>query len=125
MDGDRATVWLEPAPDIPTRRLSPSLDLPGWAGCRTAFLNGNFVSVEQLPNDYDGVRETAGVDAGLLDPVMLDFSCGRAAMKTKYGGELFPASMPASPGVPYLDFFQQDRNGTPKGVVELRPGNFT
>lgn len=97
----------------------------GRAGCRTAFLNGSFVSVKQLPNDYDGAWETLGVDAGLLDPVLLDFSSGRAAMKAKYGGELFPASMSASPGVPYLDFFQQDRNGTPKGIVEIHPGNFT
>ena len=97
----------------------------GWAGCRTAFLNGNFVSVEQLQNEYDGAWETLGADAALLDPVLLDFSCGRAAMKTKYGGELFPASMPASPGVPYLDFVQQDWNGTPKGIGELHPGNFT
>lgn len=96
----------------------------GRAGCRIVFLNGSFVSVKQLPNDYDGAWETLGVDPGLLDPVLLDFSNGRVAMKAKYGGELFPASMSASPGVPYLDFFQQDRNGTPKGIVEIHTENF-
>ena len=83
------------------------------------------MSVQQLPNDYDGPWETAGVDAGLLDPVLLDLSSGRVAMKAKYGGELSPASMSASLGVPHLDSFQQDRNGNPKGIVEAHPGNFT
>lgn len=97
----------------------------GKGGGRIVFLNGSFVFVQQLPNDYDGPWETAGVDVGLLDSALLDFSSGRAAMKAKCGGELSLASMSVSPGAPHLDFFQQDRNGTPKGIVEIHPGNFT
>ena len=54
------------------------------AGCKTVYLDGSFVSAKQLPNDYDGAWETADVDVDLLDPVLLDFTNQRAAMKAKY-----------------------------------------
>jgi hypothetical protein len=93
------------------------------AGCRAVLLDGSFVSVKDLPGDYDGAWEIHGVDPDLLDPVLLDFNSGRAAMKAKYGGELFPASMQAAPGILYRDFFQRDRNGVPKGVVNIDLGS--
>ena len=74
------------------------------AGCPTVVLDGSFVSQKDLPDDYDGVWITNGVDVSRLDPVLLDFSNGRAAMKTKYLGELFPATAAAAPGILYLDF---------------------
>lgn len=55
-----------------------------------------------------------------LDPVLLDFSNKRAAQKAKYGGELFISSFIAdAQGRTFLDFFQEDRNGNPKGIVEV------
>lgn len=48
--------------------------------------------------DYDAAWEMLGVDPYRLDPVLLDFSNSRAAMKAKYGGEFFPASFEAAPG---------------------------
>jgi hypothetical protein len=40
--------------------------------------------------------------------------------KAKYGGELFPASAIASfDGKTFLEFFQQDRDGNPKGIVVI------
>jgi hypothetical protein len=92
------------------------------AGCRTVLLDGSFVSVKPLPNDYDAAWETAGVNPVLLDPVFLDFSNKRAAMKAKYGGEFFPASAVAAAGVVYRDFFQRDRNGVAKGVLQIDLG---
>jgi len=92
------------------------------AGCRIVLLDGSFVSVKPLPNDYDAAWETAGVDPTLLDPVFLDFSNKRAAMKAKYGGEFFPASALAAAGIVYRDFFQRDRNGTAKGVLQIHLG---
>ena len=89
------------------------------AGCRCVLLNGSFVSAKSLPNDYDGVWETAGVDPDRLDPVLLDFSNRRAAMKSKYLGELFPATTSAQPGVLFRDFFQSDRDGVAKGIVQI------
>ena len=86
------------------------------------LLDGSFVSAKPLPNDYDGAWETVGVDPDRLDRVLLDFSNGRAAMKSKYLGDLFPASAFAAPGVLYRDFFRTDRNGLEKGVVLIDLG---
>ena len=57
------------------------------AGCRILLLDGSFVSAKPLPGDYDGAWETVGVNADRIDPVLLDFSNRRAAMKAKYFGE--------------------------------------
>ena len=45
----------------------------------------------------------------------------RAAQKAKYGGELFRANTIADSvsRKTYLDFFQEDRNGNPKGIVAI------
>ena len=48
---------------------------------------GSFVSANALPGDSDAAWETAGVDPDRLDPVLLDFSNRRAAMKAKYLGD--------------------------------------
>lgn len=93
------------------------------AGCRFVLLDGSFISEKALPGDYDGAWDTRGVNPDLLDPVLLDFSNKRAAMKAKYGGELFPATVQAAPGILYRDFFQKDRNGVPKGVVNIDLGS--
>jgi Family of unknown function (DUF6932) len=93
------------------------------AGCQVVLLDGSFVSAKPLPKDYDAAWEPRGVDPARLDPVLLDFRRGRAAMKAKYGGELFPASAPAAPGVLYRDFFQKDRNGVRKGLLQIDLGS--
>ena len=93
------------------------------AGCRELLLDGSFVSTDALPRDYDAAWETAGVDPVRLDPVLLDFSHRRAAMKAKYLGDLFPASALAEPGVLYRDFFRTDRNGVDKGVMLIDLGS--
>ena len=89
------------------------------ARCSFVLLNGSFVSAKALPDDYNGAWETTGVDPDRLDSVLLDFSNGRAAMKSKYFGDLFTAASFAQPGVLYRDFFQSDRNGVPKGIVQI------
>lgn len=93
------------------------------AGCTELLLDGSFVTTKPLPGDYDGAWETAGVDPDRLDPVLLDFSNRRAAMKEKYLGDLFPASALAAPGVLYRDFFRRDRQGVEKGVVLVALGS--
>ena len=60
------------------------------AGCRRLLLNGSFVSAKALPGDDDAAWETAGVDPDLLDPVLLDFSNRRAAMKARNLGDPVP-----------------------------------
>lgn len=87
------------------------------AGCRSVLLNGSFVSLKAYPGDYDGAWNPSGVDPDRLDPVLLDFSHRRAAMKAKYYGELFPETAVASPSTTFRDFFRTDRDGREKGVV--------
>lgn len=93
------------------------------AGCRSVILDGSFVSTKEFPEDYDGAWDPRDVDPDLLDPVLLRFSRRRAAMKSKFLGELFPATFLAAPGVTYREFFMKDRNGTPKGVVKINLGS--
>lgn len=79
----------------------------------TLYLDGSFVTSKQIPADFDACWDSAGVDPGLLDPVLLDFSGGRAAQKVKYRGELLPSSV-------FLDFFQIDKqSGRSKGIIVL------
>ena len=44
-------------------------------------------------------------------------------MKSKYLGELFPATSSAEPGVLFRDFFQSDRDGVAKGIVQIDLGS--
>ncbi len=94
------------------------------AGCRTAYLDGSFVTAKELPGDFDVCWEVSGVDAGRLDRELLDLSNRRAAQKARYGGELFPAETAAEPaGTTFLDYFQRDRDtGQPKGIIAIDLG---
>lgn len=91
------------------------------AGCVAAYIDGSFVTSKADPGDYDGCWEAQGVDPERLDPVLLVFDPGRIAQKTKFRGEFFPAQVIADgrTGRRYLDFFQQDRDGRPKGLIAL------
>ena len=97
------------------------------AGCRTAYLNGSFVTSKESPNDYDACWEEAGVDPTVLDPVLLTFDPGRAMQKAKYMGELFPASVVAdADGLSFFEFFQSDKDtGIPKGIIAIDLGDLT
>jgi Family of unknown function (DUF6932) len=103
--------------------LRQAIESLAAAGCKRAYIDGSFVTGKEHPRDFDGCWETAGVDPTLLDPVLLDFHDARAAQKERFGGELFPASSAADPaGRAFVDFFQVDREGRPKGIVAINPG---
>lgn len=90
------------------------------AGCRRVYVDGSFVTAKELPADFDACWDSAGVDPRLLDPTLRTFDPGRGIQKAKYFGELFRAGSPATAsGLPYLQFFQEDRSGQPKGIVAL------
>ena len=94
------------------------------AGCSQIDLGGSFVTNKEFPGDFDFCWEPEGVDQAYLqqiDPVFFDFSNKRAAQKEKYGGEFFRANTIADPisRKTYLDFFQEDRNGNPKGIIAI------
>jgi hypothetical protein len=93
------------------------------AGCQRIYTCGSFVTSKEFPGDFDACWEDDNVDfvkLKELEPVLLDFKNHRAAQKAKYGGELFPASSIASlDGKTFLEFFQQDRDGNPKGIIAI------
>ena len=90
-------------------------------GCRTAYVDGSFVTAKPLPMDFDACWAIDGVDADRLDPVFLDFSNSRARQKARFGGEFFPADLPEGiTGKTFLEFFQTDKEtGAPKGIVAI------
>lgn len=90
------------------------------AGCRSAYLDGSFITSEIRPGDFDACWESGATDLGRLDSELRDFSDRRAAQKARYGGELFPAEWPAqADGTTYLDYFQRDHKGRAKGIVAI------
>lgn len=97
------------------------------AGCKMVYINGSFVTAKEVPRDYDLCWGIDGVIPEKLNPALLDFStAGRAKMKDKYKGDLFPAEIPEGvSGKRFLDFFQIDRKTEePKGIISLEIGEF-
>jgi hypothetical protein len=94
------------------------------AGCRSAIIDGSFVSSKIDPLDYDAAFDPDGVNPRLLDPVLLRYDDNRRAMKAKFLGEILPwgACACAITGHIYRDYFQSDRSGVAKGVVLLDLG---
>ena len=100
--------------------LSRALEALRQAHCGVVYIDGSFVTAKIYPGDFDGCWSVAGVDPTRLDPVLLDFSNRRAAQKAKFLGELFPAELPeGGSGKTWLEFFRQDREGRPKGIVAI------
>jgi hypothetical protein len=101
--------------------LRAALDNLRAAGVRWVYLDGSFVTDKESPNDIDGCWEAEPtVEITVLDPVFLDFSRGRAAMKSRYGVDFFVAGqMEAGSGRPFREFFQTGRDGRPKGIIRL------
>jgi hypothetical protein len=92
------------------------------AGCRSAYVDGSFVTSKEEPGDFDGCWDHAGVDFDALDPVLLDFDGHRQAQKAKFEGEMFIAD---APGNRFLEFFQLDRDGRPKGIIQINLADIT
>lgn len=94
------------------------------SGCCRIYIAGSFASSKPYPGDFDVCWEDDNCNLKnlkILEPVLFDFSNARKAQKTKYGGELFPASsLEGLSGQTFLEFFQKDRNGNPKGIVAIQ-----
>lgn len=90
------------------------------AGCRALYVDGSFVTAKEVPGDFDACWDLKDVNEEKLNPVFLDFSNRRQAQKARFGGELFPATWPSGvSGRAFLQFFQFDRDGNPKGIIAL------
>lgn len=102
--------------------LSRAIAVLQSAGCRSVILDGSFVTAKEEPGDWDAAFDPVGVIADRLDPILLKHDDGRRAMRTKYLGDMFPWTALASSatGSIYRQFFQKDRDGNPKGVIEIK-----
>ena len=89
-------------------------------GCEDVWLDGSFATNKEVPGDFDACWDPTPVDLSAVDPVLLDMSDGRKAQKQKYGGEFMPNVIEGGSGMFFVEFFQQDRNGNPKGILHFR-----
>jgi hypothetical protein len=103
------------------RGLRAALDSLKAAGCKKAYIDGSLITNKAVPDDFDGCWDADGVLPERIDPVLLDFSAGRAAQKAKFLGELFIAeTRRLEAGRTFLEFFQQDKEtGDPKGIIGI------
>ena len=118
---------MMPQLDEKTGYLPPGVHGARWCGVAACY-GGNSHRARLTAGLLAACRNLAGAGCtelllGRSDPVLLDFSNRRAAMKAKYLGDLFPASAPAAPGVLYRDFFRTDRDGIVKGIVLVELGS--
>ena len=99
--------------------LAEALDLLASAGCQRVWINGSFVTAKDEPGDVDVCWDTEGVDLDRIDPIFLDVSRGRAAQKERFGCEFLPNATEAISGLVFAEFFQNERDGSRKGIVIL------
>jgi hypothetical protein len=105
--------------------LAEAIDLLAEVGCRRVWLNGSFVTAKDEPADVDVCWDTEGVDLEQIDPVFLDLSAGRAAQKRRFGAEFFPNVVEMGSGLVFAEFFQNERDGSRRGIVVLNVGGTT
>jgi hypothetical protein len=88
--------------------LAAALRKLGIAGCRRVIIGGSFVTNKEKPNDFDGWYDDFHLDPDTLDPLFVD---NMDDQQLVFGGRLF--DLPN-----YEGFFQTDRAGRPKGVID-------
>jgi len=90
-------------------------------GCQAVYVDGSFVTEKDAPNDYDLCWKMDNVLVEDLDPVLLDYTLsGKEKIAQKYKGDIRGAEFAVrETGATYLEFFQHDQNGEPKGVMQL------
>lgn len=92
------------------------------AGCRTIYINGSFVTIQQNPNDFDACYdcETVDMDNLRVNAPQLFNHYDRDAQKSKYKGEIFPSDQPVGNyGDNSFEFFQKDRDKNKKGIIAI------
>lgn len=101
--------------------LERALELMSGCGVRQIYIDGSFVTDKPRPNDIDGCYDVeSGMDHSAMAPIWPLTHQNRVKSKELYGVGFFPADMiEAGSGQPFLQFFQQDGEGNPKGVVAM------
>ena len=98
--------------------LKRALRQMAFAGVERVWLGGGFISDSEAPRDVDGCwGRGPGTNLAALDPAFL--SGDGPAMRRRYGVDFFTDT----PGpYMYVDFFQQDRDGNPRGILLIEIG---
>lgn len=95
-------------------------------GCEQVYLDGSFVTSKAVPGDYDLCWELTNVRLQELDPVFFDLAAPRARQRAKYRGDLLPNIVEGSSGMPFVDFFQVEKDsGGTKGILVIDPRRIT
>ena len=89
------------------------------AGCTWVYLGGSFVAARELPGDWDGCFEGAGLN--FLHLAKSIARGDRGGMDLLFGGEMYNASAPTNTGETFIQFFQLNREGQAVGLVALDP----
>jgi hypothetical protein len=91
------------------------------ARCRTAYLNGSFVTSKSNPQDFDMCWDSDDVDIDYLRKnarLLLSFY-NSTAQKARYGGEIYPSDQPVDESIISIEFFQRDRQQNRKGIIAI------
>lgn len=91
--------------------------------CTAVYIDGSFITNKENPGDYDLCWKLDNVLVENLDPVLLNYTeQGKIAIALKYRGDIRGAGFAVKEtGSTYLDFFQYNRDGGKKGIIELVP----
>ena len=109
--------------------LRKALDAFCAAGIKEIFIDGSFCTNKPDPGDIDGYWVEPDLEVyDRIDPYWIDFTLvpiphlGKRGwrMCAERGVEFFihPA-MDAAPNVGFPEFFRQDRDGRPRGVIRI------
>jgi hypothetical protein len=131
--GEWPTTWdrfVDRFGKNPTRQrriegLQQAIHVLRDAGCPTVYIDGSFVTKKAAPSDIDCCwqRDTATQRRlKQLNSVLLDGSPGgRYRQKMLYGCEVFPHdAIEWQSRLPFLNYFQKDKHGKPKGIIVLK-----
>jgi hypothetical protein len=104
--------------------LERALSIMGSCGVERAYVDGGFVTDKPRPKDID-VCYDAPEDADLaaMFPIYPTNRFTRDITISEFGAEFFPSDMvEGASGQPFLDFFQTDKAGRPRGVILIELG---
>ena len=110
---------MDSASKSASRRFWPGSGELACSRCAAIWIDGSFVTAKEVPEDFDACWDPSGVSLDKIDPILMDMGPGRLAQKVKYGGEFFPNVVEYGSGRFFVEFFQFDRSGDPKGIVRI------
>lgn len=107
--------------------LYGAVDVLKVGGVGKIFIDGSFTTDKEDPNDIDGCWSNENADPDKLDKRFWDwkdieeFEANRDQLKKEFGVDFFMAEDTEGISMkPFPDFFQVNRDGEPKGIVQIK-----